>query len=319
MGNNKLENKGAISWGDVLRKYGCLMALVILMIVFSLSSKYFFTANNLISVALTITTIGLIAIGQTLCIISRNFDMSVGMVASLGGVIYGHLGLAGVPVGVCLLLAVVFGLLAGIINGFCVAHLKMNAFMVTFIMMQIYRGVLYVVTDGMTETIFALEGFSTLGQYKVFGVLPLPILIMAVLYIAFAFILKYTKLGRQVYCVGGNPEAARISGINAKGTMMFCFIITSTFAALAGVCFASRVCSVAPFIGESYALDTISAAVLGGAAMSGGKGTMWGTLIGVLIVGVIQNGLVMAGVSPNYQYIATGVIMFLAILLQERR
>jgi ribose transport system permease protein len=264
---------------------------------------------------MTVSVIGLISIGQTMCLITRGFDMSVGMVAALGGVIFAEMVLMGLPVPIAVILGLIYGVIAGLLNGLCIALLKMNAFIVTFVWLQIYRGIIYIITGGMPVTIAGNNAFSFLGATKVFGVIPLPVLIMLFLYILFSLMLKYTKFGREIYCVGGNPDAAKISGISVKKTQIKAYILTSVLAALGGILFTSRVSAMQPTIGESYALDSIAATILGGTALTGGKGTIMGALLGVVIIGVIQNGLIMLNVNAYYQYIATGAIMFIAVLV----
>lgn len=304
---------------DLLQKLITIGALVALIIFFSSMSEYFFTANNMMSILLTATSVGLIAVGQTLCLVSREFDMSVGMVAAMGGIIFTLLIKdAGFSIPMALMVAIAFGLLSGAIVGICVGRLHTNSFITTFSLLQIYRGILFILTSGMPISVSGNEAFKILGTYKVMGI-QLPILIMVIAYLAFAFIMKYTRIGRAVYCIGGNPEAAHISGINVANTKLFSFMVVSTLAAIAGVLFASRVSSGQPFIGDLYAMDSIAAVVVGGTAMSGGKGTVGGTFIGVMIVNVIQNGLIMIGMPSFYQYIATGLIMFVAVLIQTER
>ncbi len=300
---------------NFLEKTVVLMVLIVLIIVFASGSEYFFSANNFLSIGMTICVIGLISIGQTMCLVTRGFDMSVGMVAALGGVIFAEMVLMGVPVPLAVIIGLSYGALAGLINGLCVALLKMNAFIVTFVWLQIYRGIIYIITGGMPVSIAGNKAFAFLGTYKVFDIIPLPVVILIVFYVVFSLSLKYTPFGRKLYCVGGNPDAAIICGISVKKTQIQAYVITSTLAALGGILFTSRVSAMQPTIGETYALDSIAATILGGTALTGGKGTIMGALLGVVIIGVIQNGLIMMNVNAYYQYIATGAIMFVAVLL----
>jgi ribose transport system permease protein len=237
----------------------------------------------------------------------------------MGGVIYTMLVVAGVSVPLAMLLALGFGALSGFIAGVCVSRFNTNAFITTFAQLQIYRGILFVLTGGSTISVKPNDAFRFIGTYKVFGVIQMPIVIMVVIFISFWFILKYTKLGRSIYCVGNNAEAAKISGINVPRTITFSFMMTGFFAALSGVVFASRVNSGQPNLGTTYALDTIAAAVIGGTVMSGGKGNIWGAFIGIMVVYVIQNGLIMSGLDSYYHYIFTGLIMFFAVLAQREK
>lgn len=297
-----------------------IFALVILLVVFSALSPYFLTVNNILTILLTATSVGLIAIGQFLCLLSGNFDMSVGNVAALAGIIYCILVKnfsfsAPLAIGCGLL----FGTASGTIVGFCVSKLKTNAFITTFALMQVYRGVMFVLTSGMPIAMPTNKAFRFLGTFKIFELFQLPIILMLIAYCLFWFLLNYLRIGRSVYCVGGNAEAAHISGIGVAKTQMFCFIAVALFSAFAGMLFASRVNSGQVNVGATYAMDSIAACVVGGTSMSGGKGSIWGVFLGVLIVNVIQNGLIMIGMDPSYQYIATGFILFIAVVIQTER
>ncbi len=305
---------------DVLQNLITLGSLAALVIIFSSMSEYFLSSKNMMSIMLTATSVGLIAIGQTLCLISREFDMSVGMVAAMSGIIFTLLVKdGGWSIIAAFAASIAFGLLSGAIAGFCVSRLHTNSWITTFALLQIYRGIIFILTAGMPISVSGNEAFKVLGTYKVFGSIPLPVMILVVAYLIFIFIMKYTKIGRKIYCVGGNPDAAHVSGINVANIKMFAFMTVAVLASVSGVLFASRVSSGQPFIGDMYAMDSIAAAVVGGTAMSGGKGTIWGTFIGVMIVNVIQNGLIMIGMPSFYQYIATGTIMFIAVLIQTER
>jgi ribose transport system permease protein len=305
---------------DTVQMLLVVLALAVLMIVFSSISPYFFTLNNILTILLTATSVGLIAIGQFLCLLSGNFDMSVGNVAALSGIIYCMLVKGyGFSVPLAIGCGLVFGIFSGTVVGFCVSKLKTNAFITTFALMQIYRGVLFVLTAGMPISMPTNPAFRLIGSFKVLGRIQLPIILMLAAYLIFYFLLNYIRIGRSVYCIGGNKEAAHISGINVAGTQMFCFIIVAAFSAIAGMIFASRVNSGQVNVGATYAMESIAACVVGGTSMSGGKGSIWGVLLGVLIVNVIQNGLIMIGVDPSYQYIATGFILFIAVVIQTDR
>ena len=305
---------------DTIQLLIILTALVVLMVVFSSISPYFFSAENMLTILLTSTSVGIIAIGQFLCLLSGHFDISTGNVAALAGIIFCmFVKDFGWSVPAALALGLLFGLASGAFIGFCVAKLKANAFISTFAMMQVYRGILFVVTAGMPIAMPTIAAFRFLGTYKAFGTVQLPIVLMLIGFAGFWFVLKYTKLGRAVYCVGGNAEAARISGINVQRVTMFCFIIIGVLASFVGMLFASRVNSGQVNVGATYAMDSVAACVVGGTGMNGGKGTIWGVLLGVIIVNVLQNGLIMIGLDPSYQYIATGSIMLAAVIAQTER
>jgi ribose transport system permease protein len=293
-----------------------ILLLALLLIIFSNTSEYFFTGDSMLAILLSASTVSYIAAGQFMVLLSGQFDMSVGNVAAMSGVILTLLVNAGVSVPFAVLLALVFGVISGFIAGVCVSRFNTNAFITTFALLQIYRGILFVLTGGSTVPVQPNDAFRFLGTYKLFGVLQMPIVIMLVIFIFFMLFLKFTRMGRAIYCVGNNPEAAKISGINVPRTITFCFLMTGFFAALSGVVFASRVNSGQPNLGATYALDTIAASVIGGTSMAGGKGNIWGAFVGILVVYVIQNGLIMSGLDSYYHYIVTGLIMFFAVLAQ---
>ena len=296
------------------------LALVLLVVFFSSLSEYFFTPANLMTILLTATSVGIIAVGQFLCLVSQNFDMSVGNVAAMGGVIFTMLVKdGGFSVPLALVIGLCFGLGSGFIVGFSVAKLNTNAFITTFAMLQIYRGILFVLTAGVPISMATNPAYRFLGSYKILDTIQMPVMILIVVYVAFFIIMRYTKLGRNVYAVGSNPEAAHICGVNVVNVKIFCFLVTGVLSALAGILFASRVNSAQPNVGAMYALDSIAASVVGGTAMTGGKGSILGVFIGVMIVNVVQNGLIMIGLDPSYQYIVTGLIMFFAVLAQTSK
>ncbi len=312
--------KALLNQKDKLQPLITGFALIVLIIVFSSISEFFLSPANLLSILLTATSVGLIAVGQFLCLVSRDFDMAVGNVAAMGGVIFTMLVKdSGWGVPMAAITALVFGFASGFITGFCVAKLKTPAFITTFSLLQIYRGILFVLTSGMPISMPTNPAYRFLGSYKLFDVIQLPILFLILAFVLFHFIMRYTKLGRNIFAIGSNPDAAHICGVNVVRTRIFCFVVVGVLAAFAGVLFASRVNSAQPNVGATYAMDSIAACVVGGTAMSGGKGSMIGAFVGVVIVNLVQNGLVMIGMDASYQYIATGLILFIAVLAQTNR
>lgn len=296
-----------------------ILMLVALIVIFSNTSDYFFTGPSMMAILLSASTVSYIAAGQFLVLLGGQFDMSVGNVAAMGGVIYTLLAAGGMSVPLALMFALLFGIISGLIAGTCVSRFRTNAFITTFALLQIYRGILFVLTGGSSVSIPPNDTFRFIGTYKVFGVIQMPIIIMIVIFAVLLFVLKFTKLGRSVYCVGNNPEAAKICGINVANITTFAFVMTGVLSALSGAVFASRVGSGQPNLGATYALDTIAACVIGGTVMAGGKGNIWGAFFGILVVYTIQNGLIMSGLDAYYHYIVTGLIMFLAVLAQAEK
>lgn len=299
-----------------------LIVFAALIIGFRIGSPYYLTGTNITSMLVAAVPLGLIAIGECVCLMSGYFDMSVGMVASLAGIVWAKLIVdAGVNTWLALFLALGFGLLSGALAGVSVAFLSIPAWMATYALFQIWRGIIYILTNGTAIRMIDYTEFKVIGQTKLFGseTFTLPILILLLAYLLTFLMLRYTKLGRSMYIIGGNMEAARNAGIKIKRTQVVCFLISGVLAALGGLIFASRSASAQPFIGELYAMQGIAATVVGGTKMTGGKANIAMTLVGVLIIIGIQNGLNMIGVPNFYQFIATGSILFIAVLIQTDR
>ncbi|MDR1948820.1 MAG: ABC transporter permease [Spirochaetaceae bacterium] len=292
--------------------------LVIEFAVFSQLTPYFFRLNNLFSVGRNIANLGIVAIGQTMCILTGGFDLSVGGSAALAGVVTGWFAssmFGNQPYGIAIFLGMGTVLLVGIINGFLISKVKINPFIATMSMNFILGGAVILITRNaitVNTPAFKFIGATSFGSIK----FPLPIVILIGLYIIFGFILKYTSFGRRMYATGGNRDAALISGINVDRSIFFTYVLSSVLAGFGGILLASRIATANPNIGSSYAMESIAAAVLGGTALSGGEGNIWGAFLGVLVTGLLSNGLIMIGVSQAWRDIATGIVLILAIILQ---
>jgi len=299
-----------------LNRFMLLIVLIIAIVFFAGMSPYFLSFKNLLALGLNISVIGIVCIGQTLCILTRGFDLSVGFNAGLCGMMVAYLtGKQGVPYLISLLIGLALGALIGLINGILVTKGKINALITTLATGFILSGFILIVSKGYS-IIVNEPGFLFLGTTKILGI-PLPLIILIFLYVVFDIILKHTVFGRYVYCVGGNPASARIAGINVEKIQMQIFALAGALAAFGGILLASRMGSAQTTAGSTYALDSVAAAVLGGTALAGGEGKMGGTLLGVIIIGILQNGLIMIGVPQHYQNIATGLVLILAVLLQN--
>ena len=298
-----------------------LMVLIVMLGFFGALSPYFLKANNLITILAAVAPLGLVAISESVCLLTGQFDMSVGMVASIAGVVWTKLiTVCNVATTPAFFLGLACGIIAGLIAGVSVAYFKMPAWMVTYAILQIIQGIIYIITNGEAVRMTKYKDFKFLGQHKLFGTpITCAIVIMLLSYIVMWFVLKRTRLGRNLYIVGGNAEAARNAGINIAVCQMFVFTLSGTLAALAGLLFASRSGSGQPIIGEMYAMQAIAGSVVGGTSMSGGKTNLAMSFVGVLIIASLQNGLSMIAVPAFYQHIVTGVILVLAILVQTKR
>jgi ribose transport system permease protein len=319
--STKLASKKIKLTRDGRQNIVIILAFIAMLALFGSLSEYFLTKKNFITLLNSAVPLGLIAIGQCYCLLTGAFDMSVGMTASFAGIIWTRLITDfDMPIYVAFAIGLAFGIVSGLINGCAVAHLKMPAWIATYATMQMWQGVIYIITEGEAVRMTKYKAFKWLGQHKCFGTsIPPAVLIMIGLFILAYFVLKYTKLGRDLYIIGGNIEAAKNTGIRIKRGQMFVFTVSGFMAALAGLLFASRSGSGQPIIGDQYAMQAIAGTVIGGTAMTGGKANIAMTFIGVMMVVCLQNGLIMAGVPAFYQHIATGAAVVLAIWVQTER
>lgn len=295
-----------------------IVLLVIEVIVFSNLTPYFLKIDNLLPVGREIATLGIVAIGQTMCILTGGFDLSVGTTAALAGVVSGVIcspNALGLPYYVGFTAGMAAALLVGIINGFLITKMKINPFITTMSMNFVLGGAVILITKQpitVNTEAYKFLGATTFGTVK----FPLPIIILLVLYILFAFILKYTVFGRNLYSTGGNIQAARVAGIDVERTIFVTYSVSAFISGFAGIMLASRIATANPSIGGSYGMESIAAAVLGGTALSGGEGNVWGAFLGVLVTGLLSNGLIMIGAPQAWRDIATGVVLIAAIILQ---
>ena len=295
-----------------------LLMLIVEVIAFSNLTPYFLQLKNLLPVGREIATLGIVAIGQTLCILTGGFDLSVGGSAALTGVVAGFIcgpKLLNMPFGVGLTIALLVAAGIGMANGFLITKVKINPFIATMAMNFILGGAVILITKQpitVNTDEFKFLGATTFGEIGI----PLPIIILIGLYVLFWFILRHTVFGRQLYCTGGNKEAARVAGINVERTTFWTYTLSSLLAGFAGILLASRIATANPNIGASYALESVAAAVLGGTALSGGEGNIWGAFLGVLVTGLLSNGLIMVGAPQAWRDIATGLVLIAAIVMQ---
>ena len=298
-----------------INKWVVLFAFIVIVVIFSLLNKNFFSIKTFFAIGLTLSVIGVICIGQTLCVLTGGFDLSVGEVAAFSSIMSAYLcEKVGVSYGIAVAAALAFGLIAGFVNGVLIAKFKINALITTLSFMSIYKGFIYILSQGYSITV-KNPAYSAIGTTRLFNI-PLPIIILFVLYILFYIMLKFTVFGRYIYSMGGNAEAARIAGINTERVLISVYVICATLAAFAGLILGSRLGAAQATAGGSYALDSVAAVVLGGTVLSGGKGNMWGTLLGVAILASLQTGLIMIQMPIYYQFVATGAVLILAVMLQ---
>ena len=294
-------------------RYGILGVLVILVALMSVIAPNFVSFNNGLNVARAVSINAILAAGMTLVILTRGIDLSVGSAVALTGVSSVLLWTAGAPAIAAVLGGIAVGALTGLIDGSLVAFLGLPSFIITLGALTYIRGLSYSLTNAQ-PLIASNLGFRGLGNGAIAGI-PTPVVIMLAVYAVLWFVLERTTFGRHVYAIGGNPEAARLAGVNVKWTLLRVYLIMGACAGLAGVIFAARVESGQPKAGEGYELDAIAAVVLGGTSLFGGRGRITGTLIGALIIGVLSNGLVLMDVPFFFQLVVKGAVIIFAVAI----
>ncbi len=294
---------------------GPLIGLILLAIILTLTTDTFLTLRNLLNVLDQVTVLGIMAIGMTLVILIGGIDLSVGSILALGAMVLGyftHADHLGLPMPVGMVAALIVGAVCGLASGLLVTVAKLPPFIATLAMMSVARGSANIITDG--SQIVGFPGwFSDLSIVRHFGFLSATVAVMVVLAVIFGAFLKYRVNGRNLYAIGGSAEVARLSGIPVTRLTIGVYAVCGCLAALAGIVLAARLDAVQPSSGLGYELDTIAAVVIGGASLSGGIGSIGGTAIGVLIIGVLRNGLNLLGVSPFIQQIIIGLVIALAV------
>ena len=303
------------------RNLGILCGLIALCIFLSVSTTTFATSGNILNILRQITTNVCLTIGIMMAILLGGIDLTGGAIIALSGCVAAKSIMDfGQPVVVGILLGLGVGLFFGLLNGVIIAYTDMPPFIVTLAMQNICRGAAYLYADGNPIRI-SNDAFETIRMGYLWGI-PLPVIYSVILLFITFWILTQTKIGREIYAVGGNREAARFTGININRVQIFVYSFSGLLAAVAGIVLASGMASGQPGTGVGYETDAVAAAVLGGASMSGGVGTAGGMIIGILVIGVLNNGLNLLHVNSFWQYVARGVVIILAVyvdLLRKRK
>ena len=326
---NTLKNKKNLS--AVLGEYGAFIALALLVIVLSVIEPSFRAPSNLMNLLRQASFNGLIAFGMTLVILSDGIDLSVGSIFALAAIIAAELIMAGLNAVLAILIALVAGVVLGLVSGFLVAKCRLQAFIATLITMTAYRGLAMIITDGKPISRLANSIESDSGAFLFKALckgnlliaetvkIPLPAIILVAFFALFFFILNKTTYGRRVYATGSNAVCAKLVGVNTVKIKMSVYAISGFLAALAGLMMISRVDSAQPTLGDGYELDAIAAVALGGTSMSGGRGKITGTIAGVLIIAVLNNGLNILGVTSYYQDVIKAIVILVAVLSDRKR
>jgi ribose transport system permease protein len=318
---------------ETFHKLSALTTLALLVGLFAFGNAAFLSVNNGLTILLQTSVIGLLGIGMTMVIITGGIDLSVGSVLALSGTAAGLLVKAGVPVPIAMMLAVGVGATCGLINGLVITKMRITPFVATLGMMMIARGTALQLTGAAPISQLG-EAFGWLGNGALFRMveklpnglskvvfpgIPYPAILLLIVALAAAYVLRRRSLGRHIYAVGSNEEAARLSGVSVERTKIAAYVMSGALAGLAGNVLMSRLVTAQPNEGVMYELDAIAAAVIGGASLMGGVGGISGTMIGAFIIGVLRNGLNMAGVSAFIQQIIIGFVVILAVFIDQLR
>lgn len=302
-----------------IQDYGALLALIGLVIVISIISPEFRTAGNFLSLIRQSSVNGFIAFGMTCVILTGAIDLSVGSTLALSTALCAGMIAGNVPVPLAVLAAMVIGTVLGLVNGMLVTKGRLQPFIATLVTMTVYRGLTMIYTDGKPISNlgdhFALK---IIGKGNLFHI-PIPVILFAVIFVLFYIMLNKSIFGRAVYATGSNDVCAKLSGIRIDRTKLVVYGIAGLMSALSGLILLSRLNSAQPTLGQGYELDAIAAAALGGTSMNGGRGKIYGTLIGVLIIAVLNNGLNILGVSSYYQDVVKGIVILIAVLSDRKR
>jgi putative xylitol transport system permease protein len=311
---------------DIGRRYGILIAFALLCVVLAILNENFLSTRNILNVLRQTSINGILAIGMTFVILARGIDLSVGSVVALAGIVAASLAtssstamVAGGPYPALLAIAVglAVGGACGAVNGAIVARFNVPSFVVTLAMLSAARGLTLLYAEGKPVPNLT-EGFRFMGTGAIAGI-PMPVVIFAAVFLVAWWVLQQSRFGRQVYAVGGNPHAATVSGISVSRVRLSVFVISGVLAGLAGMILAARTGSALTQAGIAYELDAIAAVVIGGTSLAGGVGRVTGTLIGALLIGVMNNGLDLMGVESYYQQVIKGVLIVAAVMLDQSR
>ncbi|SKB63353.1 ribose transport system permease protein [Acetoanaerobium noterae] len=303
-----------------ISKFQSLIGLIVFSVIVAFINSRFMTTSNILNILRQTSINAVIATGMTFVILTGGIDLSVGSILGFSGAVAAMMLASGVDSIIAIPVALIVGLVVGALNGVLISKGKLQPFIVTLATMTMLRGATLVFTDGKPiGTGFEANSklFAWFGNGYVLGI-PVPIIVIIVTFLVALFVLTQTKIGRYVYALGGNEEATKLSGISTDKVKIFVYAISGMMAALAGIIITSRLSSAQPTAGSGYELDAIAAVVLGGTSLAGGTGTIVGTMIGALIIGVLNNALNLMDVSSYFQMLAKGSVILLAVLLDRK-
>ena len=300
----------------MLRQFALVFVVIFIVVMMSIVSKTFMTSNNIINIFRQIYINGILAVGMTFVILTGGIDLSVGSVVAISGVICGSLLMKGWNVPGVIFMALVFSVLVGLFNGYLIAYVGFQPFIATLSTMTIGRGAILAYADGKPFTI-SDETFKAIGQGYV-GIVPIPVILLIIVVAIGLIVLNTMTFGRYVFAIGGNKEAARFSGVRTKSIQLMVYVISSVCAWLVGLILAARISSGQPTAGESYEMDAIAATAIGGTSMNGGIGSLYGTILGFAIIGLLSNSMNLLNINSFYQQIVKGVLIIVAVFLDMK-
>lgn len=329
MSDTTVEAKPKFNATAAIKKYAILLILIGFMVILAIvTGGTFLRSQNLINVVVQVAPIGIVALGMMFAIITKGIDLSVGSTVALVAVVSASLaqvqsdtsmfpGLPPMPIFVSIIVGLLVGAIVGAIVGTLVAYFRIPPFVATLGMMTAARGLANIYTGGRPVSNLA-DGFNWLGQGAILGI-PVPMIIFLLVAVIIWVVLNRTRFGRHTYAIGGNEQAARVSGISIGKVQFLIYTLIGLLAGLAGMILAARIGSGQPTLGVMLELDAITAAVIGGVSFNGGIGVVWGVVVGALIIGVINNGLDLMNVSPFMQMVVKGAIIVIAVIIDERK
>lgn len=294
-----------------------LAALIVMCVLIGSRAPTFLSMNNVVTIASTLAAVGISAIGMTIVLITGGVDLSVGSVAALTGVVASSLWPSTLPIWPAVGVALLSGLFVGLINGFIITRLRINPLITTLATYSAVRGIAFVVS-GTQDNQLGEASFQFLGRGNIAGV-PFSLILMLALYLVFSLVLRYTRFGRNLFAIGGSPDAARLAGININRHLLIVYGLCGLLSALSGIVSASQLAAGRPQSAFGLEFAVIAAVVLGGTTLVGGKGTLIGTLIGVILLRTLDNGLIQLNVSAFWQDVARGVVLLLAVGVDQIR
>ena len=313
-----MKTKHKVNLSNWMIYIGMVGIFLVFTIICSAMGKNFLNLNNIMNIVNQASINAIIAIGASMVILTGGIDLSVGSVVGFVGIFLAMNLKNGMSIPLAIVLCLLCGVLIGLFNGVLVSYGKVQAFIATLGSMQAVRGMAQIINGGQAVSGFPLD-IGAVMKTRFFGVVPIGVLYVVVFYAIMVLVLSYTKFGRRIYALGGNPHAARLSGIKVKRLEVSVYVISGVFAAFAGVMLLGRLLYADPSAGNSYEMDAIAAAVIGGISMSGGKGRLVNTVVGAIILASLTNGLQIMNVATYYQTVITGLVVIIAVFADKQK